>query len=100
MILTCGLAGCASFSIDKVKYYNEVIAKVGDKMVESFKTDKINTDLLKQLFGTEGISITDELLKNYVDEGELDLSKVLADLNFTGEDAFDNFVNKFGQNAG
>ena len=78
----------------------EIFAKVGEKMVSSFEADEINTKLMKQLFGTEGISITDELLKNYVDEGELDLSKVLADLNFTGEDAFDNFVNKFGQNAG
>lgn len=30
MILTCTLTGCASFSIDKVKYYNEVVAKVGE----------------------------------------------------------------------
>lgn len=30
MIITCSLAGCATFSIDKVKYYNEIVATVGD----------------------------------------------------------------------
>ncbi len=30
MIITCSLAGCATFSIDRVKYYNEVVATVGD----------------------------------------------------------------------
>lgn len=30
MIFTCSLAGCATFSIDRVKYYNQVVATVGD----------------------------------------------------------------------
>ena len=30
MFVTCGFAGCATFSINKVKYYNEVLATVGD----------------------------------------------------------------------
>lgn len=30
MFVTCSFAGCATFSINKVKYYNEVMAKVGD----------------------------------------------------------------------
>ncbi len=30
MIVTFSLAGCAGFAIDPVKYYNEVVAKVGD----------------------------------------------------------------------
>lgn len=37
MIITCGLAGCASFSIDKVKYYNEVLATVGEKNITRFQ---------------------------------------------------------------
>lgn len=37
MIMTCGLAGCATFSIDKVKYYNEVLAKVGDTNITRFE---------------------------------------------------------------
>ena len=36
MIVTCGLAGCASFSIDKVKYYNEVLAKVDETKITRF----------------------------------------------------------------
>ena len=37
MIMTCSLAGCATFSIDKVKYYNEVLAKVGDTNITRFE---------------------------------------------------------------
>lgn len=36
MIVTCGLAGCASFSIDKVKYYNEVLATVDETKITRF----------------------------------------------------------------
>lgn len=36
MIFACNLAGCASFSIDKTKYYNEVLAKVGDTHITRF----------------------------------------------------------------
>ena len=36
MIVTCGLAGCASFSIDKVKYYNEVLAIVDETKITRF----------------------------------------------------------------
>ncbi len=37
MIVTCGLAGCATFSINKVKYYNEVLAKVGNTNITRFE---------------------------------------------------------------
>ena len=36
MVFACNLAGCASFSIDKDKYYNEVLAKVGDTKITRF----------------------------------------------------------------
>lgn len=36
MIITCSLAGCAGFTIDKVKYYNEVVAKVGDTNITRY----------------------------------------------------------------
>lgn len=36
-IITCGLAGCASFSIDKVKYYNDVVAKIGDSHITRYE---------------------------------------------------------------
>ena len=36
MIITCGLAGCASFSINKVKYYNEVLAMVDETKITRF----------------------------------------------------------------
>lgn len=36
MLATCTLAGCATFSIDKVKYYNEVLATVGTEKITRF----------------------------------------------------------------
>ena len=36
MVITCGLAGCAGFSINKVKYYNEVLAEVGDTHITRY----------------------------------------------------------------
>ncbi|MCQ2555952.1 MAG: SurA N-terminal domain-containing protein, partial [Clostridia bacterium] len=36
MIVTCALAGCATFSIDKVKYYNEVVATVGEEKITRY----------------------------------------------------------------
>lgn len=36
MIVTCCLAGCASFSINKVKYYNEVLATVDETKITRF----------------------------------------------------------------
>ena len=37
MIIAFGLSGCAGFSIDRVKYYNEVVAKVGDTNITRFE---------------------------------------------------------------
>ncbi|MBR1988800.1 MAG: SurA N-terminal domain-containing protein [Clostridia bacterium] len=37
LTITGTLAGCATFSIDKVKYYNEVVAKVGDKNITRYE---------------------------------------------------------------
>lgn len=37
LTLTGTLVGCATFSIDKVKYYNEVVAKVGDTKITRYE---------------------------------------------------------------
>lgn len=37
LILTCTLTGCAGFSVDRVKYYNEVVATVGDYEITRFE---------------------------------------------------------------
>jgi len=36
MVVTCSFAGCAGFSIDKVKYYNEVVALVDDAKITRY----------------------------------------------------------------
>lgn len=36
-MITCTLAGCSSFSIDKVKYYNEIVATIGDKNITRYE---------------------------------------------------------------
>ena len=37
MIVTFSFAGCATFSIDPVKYYNEVVAVVGNTKIKRFE---------------------------------------------------------------
>ena len=37
MIVTCSLAGCAGFYIDKVKYYNEVLVSVGNTKITRYE---------------------------------------------------------------
>lgn len=40
MVLSCCLTGCSKFSVNQVKYYNEVVATVGDDQITRF--DLIN----------------------------------------------------------
>lgn len=37
VFITCSFAGCAGFAINKVKYYNDVLATVGDKNITRFE---------------------------------------------------------------
>ena len=37
LMLMVVLTGCSTFSIDKVKYYNEIVAKVGDQNITRFE---------------------------------------------------------------
>ena len=53
MLITCGLAGCATFSIDKVKYYNEVVAKVGDKNITRYELLSAYNSYGKTYFGSD-----------------------------------------------
>lgn len=75
MIITCSLAGCATFSINKVKYYNEVLAKVGDKNItrydllnayssygESYYVQQMGQSESKALKNTLNLLIDRELL--------------------------------------
>lgn len=36
MVITCGLAGCATFSINKVKYYNEVLVTIDETKITRY----------------------------------------------------------------
>lgn len=36
-LITCGLAGCAGFSVNRVKYYNEVVATVGNTNITRYE---------------------------------------------------------------
>lgn len=84
MIVTCGLAGCASFSIDKVKYYNEVLAKVDETKItrfdllnaynsygKSYYSQQAGQSESKALESTLNLLIDRELLYQYaLDNGE------------------------------
>ncbi len=37
VIITCSLAGCAGFAVNKVKYYNDILATVGDENITRFE---------------------------------------------------------------
>ena len=53
MVFACNLAGCASFSIDKEKYYNEVLAKVGDTNITRFELLNAYNSYGKTYFATQ-----------------------------------------------
>ena len=54
MVFACNLAGCASFSIDKEKYYNEVLAKVGDTNITRFDLLNAYNSYGKTYFSVKG----------------------------------------------
>ena len=62
MVFTCTLTGCASFSIDKVKYYNEVLAKVGDEEITRYELLSAYNSYGQSYFvSQQGMSETDAL---------------------------------------
>ena len=74
MIVAGSLAGCATFSIDKVKYYNEVLAKVGDSHITRYAnnpnrslTDYYVGQEIGEIWGVvvDGLFQTDEEAKYY-----------------------------------
>ncbi len=62
MIVTCSFAGCATFSIDRVKYYNEVVAKVGDTNITRYELLSAYNSYGKSSFGTDAMNNTLDLL--------------------------------------
>ena len=56
--------------------------------------------LFSELFAREGAGISSSHFENYMTPNGLDLTKILADMGFNGEDAFKQFVEKFGVEAG
>lgn len=53
MVFACNLAGCATFSIDKEKYYNEVLAKVGNTNITRFDLLNAYNSYGKTYFGSD-----------------------------------------------
>lgn len=53
MVFACNLAGCASFSIDKEKYYNEVLATVGKTHITRFELLNAYNSYGKSYFGND-----------------------------------------------
>lgn len=67
MIFTCSLAGCATFSIDKVKYYNEVLAKVGDTHITRYDLLSAYNSYGNSYFVNQQGQSEDEALKSTLD---------------------------------
>ena len=53
MVFACNLAGCATFSINKEKYYNEVLAKVGNTKITRFDLLNAYNSYGKTYFGSD-----------------------------------------------
>jgi len=49
MIFACNLAGCASFSIDKTKYYNEVLAKLVTHYTNKSVAEEVIDEIAKRI---------------------------------------------------
>lgn len=62
----------------------------------SASQQKVFTDL----FSREGTAINSSHFDSYMTSEGIDLTKILADMGFEGEDAFKQFVAKFGTDAG
>lgn len=56
--------------------------------------------LFSELFARDGAGISSSHFENYMTTNGLDLTKILTDMGFNGEDAFKQFVEKFGVEAG
>ena len=67
MIFTCAMTGCASFSIDKVKYYNEVLAKVGDEHITRYDLLSAYNNYGKSYYSTQLGQSDEEALQSTLD---------------------------------
>ena len=85
MLATCILTGCATFSINKAKYYNEVLATVGEEKItrfdlltaynsygNSYYVQQMGQSETEALTSTLDLLVDRELMYQYaVDQGDL-----------------------------
>ena len=67
LLITCGLAGCAGFKIDKVKYYNEVVAKVGDTNITRYELISAYNSYGQSYYVSQLGQNEEEAMKNTLD---------------------------------
>lgn len=67
MFITCGLAGCAGFSINKEKYYNEVLASVGDSHITRYDLLSAYSSYGQSYFVSQQGQSEEEALKSTLD---------------------------------
>ncbi len=112
MIFTCSLAGCATFSIDRVKYYNQVVATVGDTDItrhdlvtaynsygySSFVTQQGQTES-EAMSSTLDLLIDRELLYQYaLDQGgkyrprEYQVNEVIKEIFDSLDEQMDDYI--------
>ncbi len=66
LILTCSLCGCATFSVNRAKYYNEVVAKVGDENITRFELLTAHNSYSQQGYSTSMSDTLDSLIDREV----------------------------------
>ena len=117
MLATCMLTGCATFSINKVKYYNEVLATVGEEEITRFElltayNSYGNSYYVQQMGQTEtealastlDLLIDRELMYQYaVDQGDLykptqyQVNLIVEEIFSSLDSQFETYVNTIKQ---
>lgn len=112
MVITCSLTGCASFSVDKVKYYNEVLATVDETKITRYDLLSAynsygNSYFVQQQGQTEeealkstlDLLIDRELMYQYaLDQGDLykpteyQINEIIKDMFDSLDSQMDNYV--------
>ena len=111
IMLVAVLTGCSTFKIDKVKYYNEVLAKVGDEcitrfdLVNAYSSYGYNTYVTQQgqtekeaLVSTMNLLIQRELTAKYAQDNPNKYTLTAYEVNKVYRDTIDSLLDSMDGN--
>ncbi len=111
IMLVAVLTGCSTFKVDKVKYYNEVLAKVGDEcitrfdLVNAYNGYGYNTYVTQQgqtekeaLLSTMNLLVQRELTEKYALDNPNKYSLTAYEVNKVYRDTVDSLLDSIDSN--